>query len=552
MDALRDRFPADQDDEEDEVEVNDDDANGLTNVGMAAYNVLSKQHGKHHLHLWNVTSGRVINELDLTPKGCFGRTDDPPDGHSDWLPEKMGKILRQTKTWADVMSLSPPDGKFLEELRDAITHINRNSDGESPPVIRMMFGNIIGMPVNCTAVLKELTRDIGPDPNILLWVGAWRNGVSWNHAKMIAVDGKFLHTGGHNLWDKHYLRYSPVLDLSVELRGPVAHDGHMFANNAWKYIKHVQGNFGGRLMENWPDSFPVILKGRVIVTAFPEDEASEFPPLYQPSMMPELPFDSEGSVKIITMGRTGSGAHPSDDAFVAMLNASQKVVRMALQDLGPVCFPGTLRALPGTSWPHGYLKAIARGIWKRGIDVEIVLSNPHSVPAGLSMAEANYGNGWSCVDVASEIIKAIQKQFPDAEESILAEKVKDNLRICFLRSEQGTQFEDGSSKGMHSKHFIVDDKCTYIGSQNLYVCDLSEWGVVIDNVEQTRKFKETYWDRLWRASYTGDDVDVVSVMEGLGIDRDGDQDGDEDENKAAAAKALSNCSCTFLDDHDED
>ena len=172
---------------------------------------------------------------------------------------------------------------------------------------------------------------------------------------MIAMDGKYLHTGGHNLWDKHYLRHSPVFDLSVELRGPVAHDGHMFANNAWKYIKHVQGNFGGRLMENWPDHFPAILKGRVIV-----------PPLYQPLMMPKLPFDVQGSVKVITMGRTGSGAHPSDDAFVAMLNAAQKVIRMALQDLGPVCFPNTLRALPGCVWPHGYLEAIARGIWKRG------------------------------------------------------------------------------------------------------------------------------------------------------------------------------------------
>ena len=252
--------------------------------------------------------------------------------------------------------------------------------------------HLIGMPVNCTAVLKELTRDIG-ESNILLWVGAWRNGVSWNHAKIIAVDGKYLYTGGHNLWDKHYLRYSPVFDLSLELRGPVAHDGHMFANNAWKYIKFVQGNFGGRLMENWPDHFPAVLLGRVIVTEFPSGEASEFPPLYQPSTMPKLPFDATGSVKIITMGRTGSGAHPSDDAFVAMLNAAQTVIRMALQDLGPVCIPNTMRALPGTKWPHNYLEAIARAIWKRGIDVEIVLSNPHSVPAGLSPMEANYGNG---------------------------------------------------------------------------------------------------------------------------------------------------------------
>jgi hypothetical protein len=74
MDALRNRFPADQDDEEDEIEVNDEEAEGLSTVGRAAYNVLSKRHGKHHLHLWNVATGKVIGELDLTPKGCFART----------------------------------------------------------------------------------------------------------------------------------------------------------------------------------------------------------------------------------------------------------------------------------------------------------------------------------------------------------------------------------------------------------------------------------------------------------------------------------------------
>lgn len=83
------------------------------------------------------------------------------------------------------------------------------------------------------------------------------------------------------------------------------------------------------------------------------------------------------------------------------------------------------------------------------------------------------------MDVASEIIKTIQKLFPDAEESALADKVQNNLRICFVRCAHGNTYSDGASIGQHSKHFIVDDKCTYIGSQNLYVCDLSEWGVVI-------------------------------------------------------------------------
>lgn len=144
LNALRKRFKSEDDDIEDELEVNDEDAEGLSHVGQAAYDVLSTKHAKHHIRLWNVTTGAVVGDLDQTPKDHFTAEEDPPDGHSDWFPEKMAEIMKRTVTWCDVMSLSPPDGKFLEELRDAITHIHRNADPESPPVIRMMFGNIIG------------------------------------------------------------------------------------------------------------------------------------------------------------------------------------------------------------------------------------------------------------------------------------------------------------------------------------------------------------------------------------------------------------------------
>ena len=98
-------------------------------------------------------------------------------GHSDWFPEKLGKLIAQTKVWCDVMSLTPPDGKFLECIRDAITEIHRNAEEDgSPPIVRLMFGNIVGMPTNCTAVMNAITRDLPPDPNVLIWVGSWRNG----------------------------------------------------------------------------------------------------------------------------------------------------------------------------------------------------------------------------------------------------------------------------------------------------------------------------------------------------------------------------------------
>ncbi|KAL3902487.1 MAG: hypothetical protein SGARI_005810 [Bacillariaceae sp.] len=171
-------------------------------------------------------------------------------------------------------------------------------------------------------------------------------------------------------------------------------------------------------------------------------------------------------------------------------------------------------------WPEAYLNAMARVMWTRGVDIELVLSNPGSIPGDLSPTEANYGNGWSCVDVAAEIIKRIKTQFPGAEDYKLREVVRDNLRVSFLRSPRGgCNYKDGQTLGLHAKHFIIDDIACYIGSQNLYICDLAEWGVLIDDPEVTASIKAQYWDPMWKVSYTRDDCDVDLVMDGLKIDR---------------------------------
>jgi len=51
------------------------------------------------------------------------------------------------------------------------------------------------MPVNCNGILKALTEDLPADANMQIWVGAWRKGVSWNHAKII------VSTKGANKWN---------------------------------------------------------------------------------------------------------------------------------------------------------------------------------------------------------------------------------------------------------------------------------------------------------------------------------------------------------------
>ena len=54
-----------------------------------------------------------------------------------------------------MQSLGPPDGKFLECMKKAIENINAKAEPDNPIVIRMLFGNIIGMPVSKDILLCD-------------------------------------------------------------------------------------------------------------------------------------------------------------------------------------------------------------------------------------------------------------------------------------------------------------------------------------------------------------------------------------------------------------
>jgi phosphatidylserine/phosphatidylglycerophosphate/cardiolipin synthase-like enzyme len=334
-------------------------------------------------------------------------------------------------------------------------------------------------------------------------------------------------------------------------KGPVAHDGHLFANDQWEFIESVQSTFFGNLIEKLPDNIRLIVRTRVAVSEFPKGQTTEFPPVYQRTVTTSLRNNHEddenhghkkNQVPMLTMGRYGAidkKDRPADDAFIAMFGAAKKSIRLSLQDLGPVCLPGTKIPLPGCVWPKEYLNALGQAIWERGVDVEIVLSNPGSIPGGLSATEANYGNGWSCVDVSAELIKCIKNLHSDATDEDLAAKVRDNLRVCFLRrsTHHRGKWDTGMTLGLHAKHFIIDNRCAYIGSQNLYICDLAEWGVVIDDGDTVKQIMDEYWNPMWEASYTGDDVDPNEVINNLDLDRDGKEASNEFEKLSYMQKA---------------
>jgi phosphatidylserine/phosphatidylglycerophosphate/cardiolipin synthase-like enzyme len=506
----------------------------------------------------------MVGDIQHSPKNTWKSTatHDPIKGDSNWLPTNMTYLLSQTQVWCDFMSLAPPNGLFLSQIKDALHIIaNRCKVSGNKIVIRFMFGNVITVPVNCTSLIQELTKHLPDISNLHIYVGAWRKGMTWNHAKVIAIDGKMLYTGGHNLWDNVYLDVDPIHDTSIRLEGDVALVAHRYANEQWSFIQRDQSSIKGKIVNLLPDRWGLPLVTRVTISEYPEHFAETFAPLFKEELIlkPTLVDDSTTNLDdddnddsardnkdnndkdtnkdnnknneidknkdkllpIITLGRYGNiipKARSSDDAFIAMFDAANKIIRFLLQDLGPVNKEILGKKVSYMGWPKAYLSAMGRAIWLRNVTIEIVLSNPTS-----GEDRGNYSNGWSCAEVAAEIIKTIQEQFPnDATDQECRKKIEHNLRICFLKVSSGSTWRSKNKVGLHSKVFIIDDVCTYIGSQNLYLFDLAEWGVAIDDVDATAKIIETLWMPMWSNSYYKHDGDcnVDDVMDALMIDRD--------------------------------
>jgi len=490
-----------------------------SHIGNAAIKVLESKHEEYKDKLWASTSGKVLGDIQHGPKGTWDRGNDPEDGHTDWLPDAMAGILENTEVWCDFLSLSPPTpgGLFATRIKKALAVLSKKTQVSGKKiVVRFLFGNIIATPTNCTEVMKEFTEDLGTDSKLEIWVGAWRRDMCWNHAKIVAADGKHVHTGGHNLWDPAYLHKDPIHDTSIELEGPVAIQAHQFANAQWDYIKEQQSSMKGWIIDKMSDWLPLPVRTRVTVTEWPKG-AEIFPPLFHKEDLPQQEVNaSSNEVKILSLGRYGkiggNNARSSDDAFIAMFDAAQSSIRLLLQDLGPV---NVNKKIIYRTWPKNYMRAWGRAMFEREVGVEIVLSN-----VGAGEERGNYSNGWSCEEVAAEIIKAMSEEFPDASQAEIKEVVTKKLRVCFIKNTNGIEWETQNKIGLHSKFFIVDDVCTYIGSQNLYVFDLAEWGVAIDDKSKTEEIMKSLWNPMWECSFkNGSDVSPERVMEILGVDR---------------------------------
>ena len=401
-------------------------------------------------------------------------------GHSDALADQVYGLITSATRIVDVTSLTPPDGLYRAAVRNAITRLSKRA---KPPQVRLLFGTFpVQGVVNTTTLLKDLVRDVPKSSKIDVSVGAYRSSdvpPSWNHAKMVAVDGRDALVGGHNLWGQHYLQLDPVHDTSLRIRGSAAGAAQRFANELWSYTCTHMTWTTWLTWSVWSNQ----LKDGKVITGCPRPY--------------DLPI-SEGpeSTTVIAVGRLGTGiasnGNQSDVALRALMRSAQKTLRLSLQDFGP---PRVVGISLG-AWPEAYIAELAAAI-QRGVHVHMVLSNVNAAAGGLSPIEAQYANGWTPTDVGKQLRAYMEQHAGFLRGDELRAQLCKQLHLAPFRYSASNAWPDGVPFANHDKVVIADEQGFYVGSQNLYPADLQEFGYIVDDSRVTADFVAQHWANVW-------------------------------------------------------
>jgi phosphatidylserine/phosphatidylglycerophosphate/cardiolipin synthase-like enzyme len=431
------------------------------------------------------TQGGVCRTVSATVKKPGDAAQKLCTGHSDALYEEMYQLMISGTRIVDVTSLTPPKGPFEGAVRNAITYL---SNQPNPPQVRLLFAAypVQGV-VNTTTLIKNLTRDVSKSSNINVAVGAFRSSdapASWNHSKTVAVDGRESIVGGHNMWNRDYLQQDPVHDLSLHVRGSAAGDAHRFANQLWKYTCENMTLVTWFTWSVWSNLWS---HGNVTTGC---------PRTYD---LPQV--ETESTATVISVGRLGTGivkdGNQSDAAFSALIRAARHTVRISSQDIGPVLAPVVNVPLGG--WPDDQIGELANAL-TRGVEVYIVLSNLKASAGGMSPVEAQYSNGWSPTDIGKHIRDYMQVRAGYPHDAALRALLCDKLHLTSLRYGADATWPSGVPMANHDKVIVTDDQAFYVGSQNLYLAGLQEFGYIVDDSRVTGEFLARDWDVLWHHS----------------------------------------------------
>ncbi|HTR87672.1 MAG TPA: hypothetical protein VMI56_24540 [Reyranella sp.] len=451
---------------------------------------------------YDLTQGNRLGPdwIVQSPDQWGRRASELPPGHSDHLLVRVHDLVASARQRVDITALQPPpDTLFLRALHDALESLSR---GPRPVTVRVLIGQYPPQGADAAAFLKALTDGI-VGPNLSVSVAAMRSceafddcdSFSWNHSKIISVDGRAAMVGGHNLWSSDYLLDNPVHDLSMELSGPAAASAAHFADKLWDYVCAHADKAPAIAVVSWN-------AGREVGGC-----------IAPPALSPAKP--AKEGVPILGVGRLAAGITKdfTDQSGLArdlMLASAHHSIRIVQQDLGF----GLFRA--DTLFPDSTIDRLVDFLRRKEGDIYIVLSNYDAVGNSGSI----YSNGVTLAQLALHLRDAVQERIyrrdplkryegrggPDPTNALLCSRV----HLAPLRFGPDSEWPSGRPFANHAKFWMIDERAFYIGSDNMYPVNLQEYGYIVADHKAAQELTDAYWTPLWewskRAAVSGPEV----------------------------------------------
>ncbi|BFU44947.1 phospholipase D-like domain-containing protein [Krasilnikovia sp. MM14-A1004] len=474
--------------------------------------------------VWQRTSGNRLVDPGtgaagdgwvLQTPGCWGDAGCADrQGTRRLLAAMTDTIARATST-VDISSLAPlPDGAF----QDAIVAGLKSAAAGHKLKVRVLVGAVPGYSLNVvpSTYRNELNSRLGASAaNVSLNVASVttsKTGLSWNHSKILVVDGATAIVGGINDWKGDYLDTThPVTDLDMAVAGPAAQSAGRYLDTLWAWTCARTWNtayvwFAASSGTSCPGSMqhdahpdPVPGTGSVPVLAV-GGLGIGITSGTGPGPLPAPPADTRcGAASLRDYTNTDSGydaVNPEETALRTLIGSATSRIDISQQDLNGVCPP-----LP--RYDVRLYDALAAKL-AAGVKVRIVVSDPKN--HGLAGS-----GGYSQIQSLAEVSDTLRNRLAllTGDQQSARTTMCRGLQLAPFRSSSADVWADGQPYALHHKVVSVDGAAFYIGSKNLYPAWLQDFGYIVEDRTGAAQLADSVLEPEWRYSAADATVDYA-------------------------------------------
>ncbi|MEU4117073.1 phospholipase [Kitasatospora sp. NPDC028055] len=470
--------------------------------------------------VWQRTAG---NRLDapagnpggwlLQTPGCWGDASCTERTGTKQLLDRMRETIGRATRTVDISTLAPfPDGAFQDAIADGL---KASVAAGNTPHVRVLAG--AAPLLNITALPSRYRDDLvarlgGAAGHVTIEVASMttaKTAFSWNHSKLLVVDGQSVITGGINNWKGDYLDTAhPVTDVDLALSGPAAASAGAYLDTLWDWSCRNTGVLSAAWFAATngasctPDlekrrnpavgqvpatgSVPVIAIGGLGVGIRDADPASAYRP--DRTARPEdVKCGPIGLPDRTNDDRDYETVNPEENALRALVAGAASRIDISQQDMTGTCPP-----MPRYD---ARLFDLLAGKLADGVKVRIVVSDPGNRGA---VGSGGYSQIKSLNEISDTLAARLTARLGDPAQARTA--MCRNLQLAPFRASSAPTWADGHPYALHHKLVSVDGSAFFIGSKNLYPAWLQDFGYVVENRTAAAQLDQQLLAPQWQYS----------------------------------------------------